>query len=315
MKIKLVRITILLLLSISTADPIQAADLKPKLRMVVISDAHVNYKNYQSVNNKLERALVDLKTVSPNYEVIAFVGDMTEHGLEEEYDLFNAIFKVNKSKRAQDFFVIGNHEWFENTVFPNSKVSDEELKQRFLRKMGVSNLYYDKWINGYHFISLAGEKSMKTMMEISSNPDDGDSAFISEAQYKWLQQRLPIKAELNKPIFVFLHQPIRNTVYGSHWGAGLEDQKLLSILKHYPQIILFSGHSHYVLNHPKSIVQNEIIMVNTGSVAYTFEAEKSNYLHSQGLIVTIYGNKIELQAREFSNSSLLKTTTLLFPWN
>lgn len=287
----------------------------PNLQMAVMSDVHINAKN---PNNHFKQALTDLADIAPNYDAIAIVGDMTDTGEDTDYQLFNNILKTYKNPSSEQLLSIGNHEYFESYLDHNSSVTDEMLQFRFMNNSGdpLPNLYYDKWIKGYHFISLAGELSPKSLLTYeNSYPGAKDWAYISDQQYQWLEQTLAINASSNKPIFVFLHQPITNTVYGSiRWSAGFDSERLLAILKKYPQAILFSGHSHYLLNHPKSIYQDGFTMVNTSSVEYTwFEGGWVPDL-SQGYIVNVYNNRVELKAREFSDGTWVRSTTIPIPY-
>ncbi|MFJ7726388.1 metallophosphoesterase family protein [Neobacillus sp. NPDC097160] len=282
---------------------------KPAFQLAVISDTHID-THMPEVTTKFETALKDLKNIAPEYDAIAVNGDMTNFGLVGEYEIFKSILNANKNPNADKFMVMGNHEWLEKRIIPDTAVTDDELKNRFIDEMGVPGLYYDKWIKGYHFITIAGEKSESTM-KAAYGESGRDSAYISDDQYQWLENTLSINAEDNKPIFVFFHQPIKNTVYGSEWGAGLDDQKILALLKKYPQVILFSGHSHYPLDNPKSIYTDGIMMVNTSSVAYTYTPEGGdNYTLSQGYMVNVYDDKVEFKAREFSTGTWIKTVTI-----
>jgi 3',5'-cyclic AMP phosphodiesterase CpdA len=283
---------------------------KPKLVFAVISDTHVHPKKLH-YNAKFKHALQDLSAIAPNYETLAVVGDLTNRGLPAEYDLFNDILSQYGKTNRNLVPILGNHDWYESLKYPKHKVSDAQLAKRFIEKMNVPHLYYDKWINGYHFVVLGSEKSPKTISAASSDPATINSAYISDKQLDWLEETLAVQASRNKPIFVFLHQPIQNTVYGSELGVGHNDQKLLSILKKYPQVILFSGHSHYPLNNPKTIIRDGITMVNTSSVAYTYTTESGeNQIQSQGYVVNVFEHKIEFNAREFSNQSWIQKITI-----
>lgn len=283
---------------------------KPNLQLAIISDTHIQ-SNKPRNTQKLTNALIDIKQIAPNYDVLAVGGDMTDRGFPEDYDLFNSILRNNMRPVAKEFMVMGNHECFEKNENPNSNVTDLQLANRFKEKMNVPNVYYDKWINGYHFITIAGEKSKTSLKAAYHKVTDADSAYISEEQFEWLEKTLALDTDSSKPVFLFLHQPITNTVYGSVYGAGFEDQKLLAMLKKYPQVILFSGHSHYPLNDSKSIVEDGITMVNTSAVAYTYtKAAGSNAIQSQGYIVNVYDNRVEFKAREFSSGSWIKTIVI-----
>jgi predicted phosphodiesterase len=274
----------------------------PKLQIPVMSDIHIN-NQYET--DLFKRALNDMKIAAPNYGAIALVGDITEWGATYQYDTFMRTLNENIKIGAEKIIAMGNHESAE--IWYGSPDADRGYLNRFITKTGMPSVYYDKWISGYHFITLGGE------VLANSNAND---AILSENQYMWLEKSLPINADPKKPIFVFLHQPINKTVYGSEmWHGNLGDGRLYNILAKYPQVILFSGHSHNLLDHPRTVYQDKFTMVNTGSVQYTwFNGGYGPRGTSQGLLVNVYDNKVEIKSREFSTGTWLKTFTVKIPF-
>mgnify|MGYP002513737141 CR=1 FL=1 len=107
----------------------------------------------------------------------------------------------------------------------------------------------DVVINGYHFIGV-------------SYDDDGKSFT---GKIKWLEERLAnaTKEDPHKPIFVYQHPHPTFTVYGSvNWG----DFTLRTVLSKYPQVVDFSGHSHYAASDPRSVWQGEFTAVGCGAL-------------------------------------------------
>ena len=93
------------------------------------------------------------------------------------------------------------------------------------------------------------------------SPENGTThGYYSDKQINWLKEEMAKaqKDDPEKPIFIFLHQHIKETVYGSHeWGTQ-DSAKINAVLKEYPQVITFSGHSHYPLDDPRSIHQKTL---------------------------------------------------------
>ena len=83
---------------------------------------------------------------------------------------------------------------------------------------------------------------------------------------KWLDERLrnATNEDPDKPIFVYQHPHPFLTVYGSvNWG----DISLRAVLSKYPQVVDFSGHSHYAPSDPRSVWQGEFTAIGCGSLA------------------------------------------------
>lgn len=304
---KLVCITILALSILGFSSTVFATTTQeivhqenlPLLQFPVFSDIHICSKMQplwngtscdESQSAKFKNALLDLNTISPRYQAIATVGDITNQGLDVQYEEFMSILNNRNYTPlgVERIITMGNHEFFEPLYWSNPDLTDEILVDRFIKNTGVPNVYYDKWVEDYHFIVLGNES-------LGIN----DSPIFSEEQYNWLEQTLAINEDPRKPIFVFLHQPISGTVFGSDFYGGGLDNRLKGILEKYPQVILFSGHSHYLLNHPRTVYQDGFTMVNTGALQYMYY-DGGYVAGSQGLLVSVYQDKVIVKARDFT---------------
>jgi 3',5'-cyclic AMP phosphodiesterase CpdA len=208
---------------------------------------------------------------------------------QEEYDRFFSLNNAKKQTQTVSLFAIGNHDYWNG-------LSEEEAQKRFLKETGMDSIYYHKVIKGYHFIILGPENGLT-------------EGYYSKEQIKWLGEQLEQaeKDDPKKPIFVFLHQPMKNTVFGSEWGTEINGELLYNTLKEYPQVINFSGHTHYPLDDPRTIHQKDFTSVGTSSVSYMWT--EAGYLQgelppgcekiSQGLIVEVYKNKVVIKRRDF----------------
>ncbi|WP_161805271.1 LamG-like jellyroll fold domain-containing protein [Sporosarcina globispora] len=241
----------------------------PIFSFMSISDIHVNTTN-------LAKALND--SVANNVSAIVSNGDMVNYQRDDEYD--TVINAMNATKHAPVYYTIGNHEY---DYDPDFNIS----KNRYLKKTGMPGLYYDKWIEGYHFIFLGFEER---------------PAFISDEQISWLESKLASKADPSKPIFLFLHFPLGSTVvstYPSNNYVGVEflqQQKIKEVLAKYPQAILTTGHIHDDVKSQGNLYSKEFSAVNDGCVTC-----------GQGLIFDVYKNKVQIRGRD------LKTLTTI--WN
>jgi len=250
----------------------------------VISDIHIGAG--EKAEAKFASALTQLNQLAPRYDAIASVGDLTNLGKPEQYDAFMAIYDRLKQPAAHSLLTIGNHDYYGSS----GAMKGQRL---FLEKTGMTGIYYDRWINGYHFIVLGSE-----------NKSTGGK--LSDDQLAWLNGRLADHASVDKPIFVLFHQHISGTVYGSdRWGHTQNHKKLYAILSKYPQVITFSGHSHYMLESPRSIHQRDFTSLGTSSIRYPeLEPGMVQGNHppddiSQGYLVMVKDDKVIVKRRDF----------------
>lgn len=251
---------------------------KAVLVIPIISDVHIGGFG---ADIKFQEVLKDYRDLYEDYDAIAIVGDIVDNSKTTNYERFKEILYKEIPDGADTIIAMGNHEYY----FEN--LSKKQYEYRFLKEIGRNTLYYDKWIKGYHFIALA--------------PEHQESAMISENQITWLKEKLK-ESKDSRPIFVFLHQPFKDTVFGSENGSDIENNdELYDILKSYPQIIFFSGHSHYDLESEKTFFKREFNMINTSSIYYVMNYEDTNepIYKTQGLVAEIYKSKVIIRRREF----------------
>jgi 3',5'-cyclic AMP phosphodiesterase CpdA len=261
---------------------------EPELVFPVISDVHIK-KSGTIDMQKFQAALKQLNEQAQKQDAVVIVGDLTDNGLQEEYDRFFSVYDVKKQPQAVSLITIGNHEY-------RNGLSEADAQKRFLTETGMESIYDHKVIKGYHFIILGSENRLT-------------EGYYSKEQIQWLGEQLEqaVKDDPKKPIFVFQHHPIKNTVFGSEWSTGMNGELLYNTLKEYPQVIHFSGHTHYPLDDPRTIHQKDFTSVGTSSVSYIWTG--NGYLQgelppghqniSQGLIVEVYKNKVVIKRRDF----------------
>jgi hypothetical protein len=133
-------------------------------------------------------------------------------------------------------------------------------------------------------------------ISMSATRNNGPNLYNAEAKSFLTTHLARANREYpDKPIFVFAHVAPSNTMYGTgaddgNWGTD----DLTAILKPYPQVIIFTGHSHYPLADPRSIHQGDFTSINDGSTTYSevepgvvtagIHPEKYAYV-TEGLIV------------------------------
>lgn len=235
----------------------------------VVSDVHITIANEHIADPSLTVAdqssihdahftgmLEDIKNVSPTSGGVFIVGDIANAGYETEWQHAQAL--IEAASAPDVFFTLGNHDLYGGAYSVKSAAFKKYAK--------TDSVYYEKVVGGYHHIALGSESS-----------GGGLYADLSDSQLEWFEGRLKdlTESEPNKPVFVYLHQSLYNTIAGSfpgqNWDGVVQDEKLRAIVKKYPQVCMFNGHSHWDLNtrgsmHDRSDGLPNIF--NTASVGY-----------------------------------------------
>lgn len=268
---------------------------KETLIFAILSDVHINESD-KSKSDKLQNALSIINKREPTIDKYIFTGDYTNSGFIEEYNLFNDIYFKSGSHEEKRIILMGNHDYWNGLKIEESQNRfKEELKQ---------NLYGSEKVKGYTFIFLSSE-------------NDNVHGYYSKESIDLAKIDIEksISEDKNRPIFIFTHHPPKDTIYGSDVWGNID---LENVFNNYPQVVLFSGHSHFPINDERGIYQENYTIVTAGAIGGvelengkiegSISKDSSNL--SQGLIVKIdEDNKVVITKIDFSNNQEIKV-----PW-
>ena len=244
----------------------QDDSFSPVLRFVVSSDSHIKKLG----DNGCQRIVKMLKAgyaaaeADKNHNTLdaaLMLGDITDFGLPTSFAAAKESVKT-ALKDETDFLAVAakNHDGYLGRV-----------NRLYVSSISGDKADFHKVINGCHFIGLSSSANI--------------FVHYSEKQLKWLDKQLAeaVAADPEKPVFVFHHEHVKDTVYGSSsvdtWGVEF----FTDILKKYPQVIDFSGHSHYPANDPRSVWQGEFTAFNDGGLSYyELTVDGRNCQHPEG---------------------------------
>lgn len=252
-------------------------------RVAVMSDIHVGSANDWKV--KISRAVDILKKQEDELDAIFVVGDVSNNGrtdqLKNAVDLYAPI-----SSTIPVYFMMGNHDWWEGG---NRESFRSIIGQR-------TNQFIE--IKGYPFIAVS----------IDGGEGSGQKYIYQSTSKNFLRSALE-KASRDypdKPVFVYMHVPLINTVYGSYPIApgkvnrAENTEEMKKICEPYPQVIVFSGHSHYPLIDERCIYQESFTSIHDGGMSYSsiedglIEGNERNFPGTknvvEGCIVSVDGN-------------------------
>ena len=301
----------------------------------ILSDLHINLNEERK--NNLITAFKNMKELYPDTATaLILAGDLTDKATEEQYkELYSILEEYDPVKKDNTLVLLGNHD----VRGPNREIWEiaqdrispfwQEAKERYLRynqpyMEGAEHLYFSKVLNGYTFIVLNTERSLK------------DAAYITEEQLQFLKQTLKdcYEKEPLKPVFVLCHQPLNNTHWKSNILDGFDgldncvengpagkpqpysthmDQKVKEVLKKYPIAVYISGHAHNQFGQAEIQVRDFAICVDVP----TFSCPEIGIQElGTGYEVLVFEDKIIFEARNFvTNTHLVEYDTVIsFPF-
>jgi 3',5'-cyclic AMP phosphodiesterase CpdA len=235
----------------SSPDDKSGPETPPSVIFGVMSDTHIGAAPLSSLTpeTRLQKAYQKFTALNPALDAIITVGDFSENGTLAQYNTYKGIMDQYSTAR-NNLLSMGNHDNFE--------VNGQDAENRFRTVFGF-DANKDTVINGYHFITVS----------------TGDRVYNTTSyQYRkeWLEGRLAAANVENpkKPVFVFIHHTMAGTnLIGSRQAEAVGAGDLYDVFSQYPQVVVFSGHSHVSFADPRNIWQGDYTAINCGSVLYT----------------------------------------------
>ena len=288
----------------------------PITSFAVASDIHINISNYENYNDHFKALLADAKATMPNASAIIFNGDIADWGRESEYKLFRQF--LEEADLPFPFYTnFGNHD---SRVFVSPEklpdyYSEEDVNQtatdlfkRYANADPMEDIYFTVETEEVNIIFFASSETHRLH----------EYLYLNEENLTWLKNTLASVTANGKKTFLLFHQPLANTVSGTFYpedanineesqvrkvrlGAEVAaDSDLFNILVGYPDVVVFTSHSHRDLATSKTLkLRDEFpYMLNTASTAYISRGDGEHYNGAQALYVYVYGDKIVVRARD-----------------
>lgn len=282
-------------------------DFVPVLRFVATSDTHINAlgdKGCRRVAAMINSAY-SIAEADPDYnelDAVVFSGDITDGGTFTAFSAFTATTdKAIRGDTERLAVVAKSHD---------GGTYDADSLEIFTSLTGQETDFH-RVINGFHFIG------------VSRSPEKG--VHYTDEQVQWLDRELAAATDAapSQPVFVFQHEHVLNTVFGSYSYDGWGMDTFSAVLEKYPQVIHISGHSHYPANDPRSIWQGSFTAIGDGGLAYyEFTVDDLTSVHPEGnksmtqalLVEVDAGNRVlvkvlDVDAGEFTAQYLIDNVT------
>ena len=226
-------------------------DFVPVLRFVATSDTHIQTLDDTccrriSAMMKTAYAISDADEDYKGLDAVVFSGDLTDNGLKESFSAFATVTDTEIREGTERLAVVAKaHDSY--TYFNDSL--------KVFTEMTGQEPDFHRVIGGFHFIGVSRSNTLE---------------HYTKDQVKWLDENIAaaVEADPAKPVFVFQHEHVKNTVYGSSDTDGWGLDVFSEVLKKYPQVVHISGHSHFPANDPRAVWQGEFTAINDGGLSY-----------------------------------------------
>ena len=253
-------------------------DFIPVMRFVATSDTHIETLGdigcqRTSAMLKTAYAISEADEDYKNLDAVVFSGDLTDNGKRKSFYAFAAVTDNEIREGTERLAVVAkahdSYTFFNNSLDVFTDITGQETD-------------FHRVIGGFHFIGISRSPTLK---------------HYTKQQVEWLDENIAaaIAADPEKPVFVFQHEHVRDTVYGSSKSDGWGLDTFTEVLEKYPQVVHISGHSHFPANDPRAVWQGSFTAINDGGLAYyelavdgengQFPEEKDRM--SQALIVEV----------------------------
>lgn len=275
-----------------------------KLNFAAISDIHMTDEFARM--QVLKCGLWDMDRSADELDALVLAGDLTDHGLVEEYENLAKAFSPYKPAN-EIIMAVGNHDTWtdEDDEYAPAKENfikySEEITGREL-----TECYFTTEINGYSFIVMASEGT-------------STSAYISDTQLQWLREEMDKAAEKGLPIFVISHWPVAE-YHGlpETWGDdepeildgsfGDQNYEVEEILMDYENVFLISGHLHNgFVNDSQTEVYGYASVESEGSFhsinlpSFMYMGIRGRVMNGCGYSIEVYEDEVLVRARSFTS--------------
>ncbi len=306
------KIFTLILTAFLASNPVVIPDLPDSMRPLRAGEAKAVFAavaDPQISNYMLKRYPVfsavceDLKGASDYLDAVVAAGDIVENGLAIEYE---AVYEGLSGIDSRFIFCTGNHD-IRLRSFKQSSKRIAAFSNALNGEAADTPLKFAETVNGVKIIVLRSDKS------------EFEEAYFSDETLEALDSELA--AANGEPVFVFCHQPLKNT-HGlpDTWGSpidsagsvGAQSDELREILTSYDNVFFVTGHLHTGFGEYTCQTDGKLTMVNLPSLC--IENKDGEYNGPGiGYIVEVYGDEVVFRARDFMLGKWLSQYDITVP--
>ena len=283
-------------------DTLQAEAAEPVLSFDLLSDVHLRDSDSSRAAN-FTAGLQDIAANHSDSDALVTLGDNVSFGYDNNSRTqYFDLVEQYASQIPNKLMILGNHDVRKNDSSSSNGFSSNydvaykaymEDNKIYRDDPESTNIYFDKWVNGYHFIALNTEEGLK------------DSIYMSDAQLEWFEEKLGESedgtanaADPEKPVFVLVHQALNDTHQraNAYGGFGDQDAQVKEILSKHPQAIVLSGHIHNGFGVSTTMDRDYGTLIDVPSYNETEYGVTEN---GTGYQVDVYADRVHFRARNY----------------
>ena len=291
----------------STDEPIKVNEAA---EMTVVLWGDPQLSDYDATRHQYTKnAALDLANSEGTFDALVIAGDIAENGKGAEYQLVLEYLAAAENVENH-LMAVGNHDVrlrAYSQVVGTFKEFSNGANESFAEKAefyAEDKLSYTYEVNGYTFIVLNTDKSVF------------EEAYFSDVCLTWFDGELAKATADGKPVFVVLHQPLKNThqVWDS-WNSpddnagtvGAQSDALQATMEKYNNVFLITGHLHMGFSKDWSIhktgkaegKEGNVTLVNLPGIGPK-NADGEYNESGTGYIMEVYEDRVEFIARDFN---------------
>ncbi len=250
-----------------------------------------------------KNASLDLANSDGVFDALVIAGDIAENGKGAEYQLVLDYLSVADNNIDNHIMAVGNHDVrlraYSQVVgtfneFCNAANSNFADNAKYVTEGKLSYTYE---VNGYTFVVLNTDKSVF------------EESYFSDETLAWFDGELAKATADSKPVFVILHQPLKEThQVWQAWNSpddnagtvGDQSDALYDIMNKYNNVFLVTGHLHMGFSKEWTVHQiGNFWGINLPGIGPN-NADGEYNESGTGYIMEVYDDKVVFVARDFN---------------
>lgn len=306
---------------------------KAQYRFGVVSDVHYNRYNDYSDDDSISAFNTALKFIdNQGIDFVGVAGDLSQNSETDSFKKFKSA--IDKYPNITVYSCMGNHDV--NNIWDFRKyVNKKKNKDKNVKNISENEVDFVYEKNGDIFIFFS-----QTRWDYYTDK----SYLVTKDQLNWLEKNLNTYAEKN--VYLFFHTYFASedgnitTAVGNLINPGgytydltyrfgnADEKRFRKLLNKYPNVTVFSGHSHWAYDQQKynanlnigNIKKNNtgatLVHISSIGAPRTIEEnasarEENNGIKSEGTVATKYKNSTVYTGVDFKNGKYLAYATYI----